>query len=46
MLAGMAPAADPVVVADPTRSDADRLLRDAGLPASRITELRDKGVVA
>lgn len=46
VLAGMAPAADPVVVADPTRSDADRLLRDAGLPASRITELRDKGVVA
>ena len=42
----MAPAAGPVVAGDPARSDTDRLLAAAGLSGTRITELRDKGVVA
>jgi alpha-methylacyl-CoA racemase len=46
VLAGMAPAADPVEAGDPTRSDTDRLLRTAGLTVEHIAELRDKGVVA
>jgi alpha-methylacyl-CoA racemase len=46
VLAGMAPPAAPVVAGDPTRTDTDHLLLDAGLSAARITELRDKGVVA
>jgi alpha-methylacyl-CoA racemase len=46
VLAGMAPGARPVVAGDPSRSDTDRLLRDAGLTEGQITELRDKGVVA
>jgi crotonobetainyl-CoA:carnitine CoA-transferase CaiB-like acyl-CoA transferase len=46
VLAGMPPAARPVVAGDPSRTDTDRLLQDAGLTAGHITELRDKGVVA
>ncbi len=46
VLAGMELPAGPVVAGDPARSDTDRLLREAGLSIERITELRDKGVVA
>jgi alpha-methylacyl-CoA racemase len=46
VLAGMPPAACPVVAGDPTRTDTDRLLQDAGLTPGHISELRDKGVVA
>ncbi len=46
VLAGMAQAAHPVVAGDPSRSDTDRLLLDAGLSRAHIDELRDKGVVA
>jgi alpha-methylacyl-CoA racemase len=46
VLAGMPPAAHPVVAGDPTRTDTERLLLGAGLTAGHITELLDKGVVA
>lgn len=46
VLAGMAPATEPVEVGDPDRSDTARLLRAAGLTAERITELEEMGVVA
>jgi alpha-methylacyl-CoA racemase len=46
VLAGMAPATEPVEVGDPDRSDTARLLRAAGLSAERIAELEGKGVVA
>jgi alpha-methylacyl-CoA racemase len=46
VLAGMAAPAGPVAAGDPARSDTERLLADAGLSGTRITELREKGVVA
>jgi alpha-methylacyl-CoA racemase len=46
VLAGMAPAVEPVVVSDPGRSDTARLLGAAGLTAARIAELEETGVVA
>ncbi len=46
VLAGMPAGRHPVLAGDPKRSDTERLLRDAGLTDSHITELRDKGVVA
>jgi hypothetical protein len=35
-----------VEAGDPLRSDTDRLLEEAGVPPSRIIELRKEGVVA
>jgi alpha-methylacyl-CoA racemase len=46
VLAGMEPPPDPVEAGDPLRSDTDRLLEEAGVPPSRIIELRKEGVVA
>ncbi|HEX3981681.1 MAG TPA: CaiB/BaiF CoA-transferase family protein [Acidimicrobiales bacterium] len=49
VMAGMAAPSGPIEVADtadPAATDSDRLLRAAGLTPDRITELRDKGVVA
>ena len=46
VLAGMEQPDGPVVAGDPSRSDTDRLLGEAGLSIEHITELRDKGVVA
>ena len=46
VLAGMPAAGAPTVAGDPSRSDTADLLRAAGVPAARITELVTKGVVA
>jgi alpha-methylacyl-CoA racemase len=46
VLAGMPGAGAPSVAGDPSRSDTADLLRAAGVPADRITELVTKGVVA
>jgi alpha-methylacyl-CoA racemase len=46
VLAGMAPATEPVELGDPERSDTARLLGAAGLTAARIAELEEMGVVA
>jgi len=46
VLAGMAPAAEPVAVRDATATDTDHLLRGAGLSDETISGLRAKGVVA
>jgi alpha-methylacyl-CoA racemase len=49
VLAGMVAPTGPIEVADPADpagTDTDRLLSAAGLTADRITELRDRGIVA
>ena len=46
VLAGMVPPAEPVGVRDPSASDAEELLTEAGVSPERIAELRAKGVVA
>jgi alpha-methylacyl-CoA racemase len=46
VLAGMAASPVPVEAGDPSRSDTDRLLADAGLTPEHIARLRERGVVA
>lgn len=46
VLAGMVPSEDPYLVRESDVTDTDELLAGAGLPADKITALRDEGVVA
>jgi alpha-methylacyl-CoA racemase len=46
LLAGQRSAAGGVEIRDPSESDSDELLREAGLPGAEIARLRAEGVVA
>ncbi len=46
VMAGMEAPDGPVVAGDPTRSDTDRLLTEAGIDPDLVSRLRAKGVVA